>query len=237
MGFLGLFKTKCSLEQSGVLNGFNDRHSHILYGVDDGIKTFEESLSVLSYMESVGIKEVWCTPHIMEDVPNSTESLKNRFDELCGLYKGTIKLHLAAEYMIDTLFEERVRMRDLLTMEDDMLLVETSTITPPYNLKGSLNNAMSAGYRPIFAHPERCRFLDMKDCEELVRMGIRLQLNLASLLGFYGEGVRTKAVALLKKGLYFAAGSDCHRERVLREQYSKMELSDDIVKRIKAILQ
>ena len=128
-------------------------------------------------------------------------------------------------------------MRDLLTMEDDMLLVETSTITPPYNLKGSLNNAMSAGYRPIFAHPERCRFLDMKDCEELVRMGIRLQLNLASLLGFYGEGVRTKAVALLKKGLYFAAGSDCHRERVLREQYSKMELSDDIVKRIKAILQ
>lgn len=224
------------MEQSGVLNGFNDRHSHILYGVDDGIKTSDEALAVLSYMESMGIKEVWCTPHIMEDVPNTTEFLKNRFEELSLLYNGTIKLNLAAEYMIDTLFDERLKNRDLLTMEDDMLLMETSTVTPPYNLKESLKSAMSAGYRPVFAHPERCRFLDVKDCEDLVRMGVRLQLNMASLVGFYGGATKTKAEILLKKQLYFAAGSDCHREKALMYQYSRKELGSDVIQKLKAII-
>lgn len=236
MGLFGLFQTKRSLEKSGVLNGFNDRHSHILFGVDDGIKTSEDSLAVLSYMESLGVKEVWCTPHIMEDVPNETNVLKSRFEELCALYKGPVKLHLAAEYMIDTLFEERLKNRDLLTMENDMLLMETSTVTPPFNLKGSLSAAMSAGYRPIFAHPERCRFLTVKDCEELVKMGVRLQLNIASLIGFYGESTKIKAMELLKKNLYYAVGSDCHRLRVLQEQLSRGEVTNDVIQRVKGII-
>ena len=236
MGLFELFQTKYTLEQSGVLNGFNDRHSHILYGVDDGIKTSEDSLEVLSYMEKLGVKEVWLTPHIMEDVPNETEALKSRYKELQELYKGAIKLHLAAEYMIDILFEERLQKGDLLTMEDDMLLVETSTITPPFNLKGSLSAAMSAGYRPLFAHPERCRFLSVKECEELVHMGVRLQLNIASLVGFYGESTREKAVALLKKNLYYMVGSDCHRVRVIKEQFSRVKLNKDIIQGLKNII-
>lgn len=237
MGIFNLFKKRYSLEQSRVLNGFIDRHSHILFGVDDGIKSSEDSLSVLAYIESLGVKELWCTPHIMEDVPNTTQALKARFEELCTLYKGKIKLNLAAEYMIDTLFDERLQKRDLLTMEDDMLLMETSTITPPYDLKASLRAAMSAGYRPIFAHPERCRFLDVKDCEEIVSMGVRLQLNIASLTGFYGESTKVKAEAILRKGLYFVAGSDCHRERVLREQYSRPLIESEVINKLKSIAQ
>ena len=215
MGLFDLFSPKRSIADSGVLTSSTDRHSHILYGVDDGIKALEDSLAVLDFVESLGVKEVWCTPHIMEDVPNTTESLRNRFEELSSHYKGSIKLHLAAEYMIDTVFEERLKAGDLLTMEDNMLLMETSTIAPPYDLKGSLKGAMSAGYRPLFAHPERCRFLEVKDCEELVEMGVRLQLNIASLTGYYGQSTRAKAEILLKKGLYFAYGSDCHRVKTI----------------------
>ena len=88
MGLFGLFSSKRSLQESGILNGSTDRHSHILYGVDDGIKTPEDSLAALAFEESLGVREVWCTPHIMEDVPNTTEALKSRFEELCGIYNG-----------------------------------------------------------------------------------------------------------------------------------------------------
>ena len=232
MGLFGLFSSKRSLQESGILSGSTDRHSHILYGGDDGIKTPEDSLAALAFEESLGVREVWCTPHIMEDVPNTTEALKSRFEELCGIYNGPIKLHLAAEYMIDTLWEERLEAGDLLLMEDDMLLMETSTVTPPFDLKGSLSSAMSAGYRPLFAHPERCRFLEVKDCEELVKMGVRLQLNIASLTGYYGQTAKVKAEALLKKDMYFAYGSDCHRVRTINEQYSRPELSKEIIQKL-----
>ena len=233
MGLFDIFSPKRSIAESGILTGSTDRHSHILFGVDDGIKTPEDSLAVLYYQESLEVKEVWCTPHIMEDVPNTTESLKVRFEELCSHYRGPIKLHLAAEYMIDTVLEKRLESGDLLTMEDNMLLMETSTIAPPYDLKGSLKDAMSAGYRPLFAHPERCRFLEVKDCEELVEMGVRLQLNIASLTGYYGQSTRAKAETLLKKGLYFAYGSDCHRVKTIKEQYNRTELKKDIIKLLK----
>ena len=228
MRLFGLFNPKISLIESGVLKGSTDRHSHILYGVDDGISTPEDSLEVLKFLESQGVNEVWCTPHIMEDIPNTTEFLKARYEELMSIYTGSIKLHLAAEYMIDTVFEARLEAGDLLTMEDDTLLMETSTIAPPYDLKGSLRDAMSKGYRPLFAHPERCRFLDVKECEELVDMEVRLQLNIASLTGFYGQSCKAKAEILLKKGLYSAYGSDCHRVRTIKEQYSKCEIRKKI---------
>ena len=232
MGLFGLFNPKRSLIESGILKGSTDRHSHILYGVDDGIKTPEDSLEVLKFQESLGVKEVWCTPHIMEDVPNTTEALKARFEELKSIYQGPIRLHLAAEYMIDTVFEARLEAGDLLTMEDDTLLMETSTIAPPYELKGFLRDAMSKGYRPLFAHPERCRFLEVKDCEELVEMGVKLQLNIASLTGYYGQSCRAKAEILLKKGIYSAYGSDCHRVKDIKEQYSRKEISKEMMKHL-----
>ncbi len=235
MGFLGLFSSKHSLVESGILNGSIDRHSHILFGVDDGIMTPEDSLEALAYEESLGVKEVWCTPHIMEDVPNTTAFLKSRFEELQGMYQGRMKLYLAAEYMIDTLFEDRLRNADLLLMEDDMVLMETSTLTPPYDLKGSLAYAMSSGYRPLFAHPERCRYMQLEDYEELIKMGVRMQLNVASLTGYYGHTAKEKAEILLKKGMYYAYGSDCHRVKVLKQQYTRQEISRTIAQRLQDI--
>ena len=138
MGLLEFFAGRLSVRESKVLQGKVDRHSHILFGVDDGIQTLEESLSALAREEELGVEEVWCTPHVMEDVPNTTEALKARFAELQSAYKGNIKLHLAAEYMIDTVFEERLSNGDFLTMENNTVLVETSTWSPPFDLLNQL---------------------------------------------------------------------------------------------------
>lgn len=235
MAILGIFSSKKSLADSGVLLGTTDRHSHILFGTDDGIRTAEDALDAIAFEESLGVTDIWCTPHIMEDMPNTTEALKARFDELLAMYNGPVRLHLAAEYMIDPLFEHRLRNRDLLIMEDDTLLVETSTIAPPYDLEGSLKDIMSAGYRPMFAHPERCRFLDVKDIVSIHEMGVRLQLNIASLTGYYGSAAKEKAQQILKSGLYSAYGSDCHRVRTIQEQYSRKELTKETIHQLSLI--
>ena len=232
MGFFDFMKRKQSLLQSGVLQGATDRHSHILYGVDDGAKTLEDALAVLAYDEEIGISEVWCTPHIMEDVPNTTEALKQRFAELQASYTGPVKLHLAAEYMLDTLFEERFNAGDLLTMEDDTLLVETSTWNPPADMTGTLRKIQKAGYRPLLAHPERYRYLTDAGYERLHKMGIHFQLNLGSLVGYYGETAMRKAHELLEKGWYSEIGSDCHRLATIKEQYNREVLQKECIKHL-----
>ena len=234
MRFLDFLSPKQSIAESGILVGSIDRHSHIMYGVDDGIKIPEDSLAVLAYEESLGVKEVWCTPHIMEDVPNSTECLKARFEELCNLYKGPIKLHLAAEYMLDTVFEQRLKIRDLLTMEDDTLLVEVSVMAEPYDLVGMLKEIMCAGYHPLLAHPERYRYLTDKDYDRLHELGVKFQLNLASTIGYYGPVVQNKATYILDKGWYSVIGSDCHRLRSIQNQYIRKELKKKTIQKLQS---
>lgn len=208
----GLFSKKTTLLGSGIFQGMTDFHSHILPGVDDGIKTMEDALAVLKCYERLGVKEVWCTPHIMEDLPNTTERLRERFAELCAAYNGSIVLHLAAENMMDSLFMERLSDGDVLPLTEDEnhLLVETSYFSGPSNLKEILYAVMSAGYFPVLAHPERYLYMEMKDYENLHRMGVKFQLNVLSLCGVYGEPQRKKAEALYKKGMYSFIGTDIH---------------------------
>lgn len=225
-------KKKCLLETK-VFEGMTDSHSHILFGVDDGIRTLDGSLEALSYMESIGVTEIWCTPHIMEDVPNTTDRLKARFDELKAAYKGSVKLRLAAEYMLDNLYELRLSERDLLTMEEDSVLVETSTWTPPVNFYDVLQETLSAGYRPVLAHPERYRYLREDGYARLKNMGVRFQMNLPSLVSFYGETARGKAQWLLEKGYYDKLGSDCHRLYTTKEHFERKVLTSDVLKLLK----
>ena len=230
MGLFSIFrKQKDSIIESGVLKGICDCHTHLLPGVDDGVATLEQSLEVLAYMESQGVSEVWCTPHVMDDIPNPTELLLRKFEELKTAYKGNIKLNLAAEYMLDSEFEKRLAEGDLLKMWDDVVLVETSTNIPPYNLLNLLENIMSKGYRPMLAHPERYRYMDVADYRHLREIGVYYQLNLPSVVGYYGETAANKALRLLREGSYYAVGSDCHKYSSILSQFNRAVLPDEVV--------
>jgi len=198
-----------------LLIGFTDYHSHILPGVDDGVKKMERSLQILDRYGELGIVEVWCTPHIMEDIPNTTAGLQARFAELCEAYDGPIKLHLAAEYMMDALFEERLDQGDLLPLGPDgnQLLVETSYFTPPIEMDTLLRRIKQKGFYPVLAHPERYVYMDKTRYKALKQSDIRFQLNLSSLAGAYGPDAKSKARWLLKQGHYNLAGSDLHSMR------------------------
>ena len=205
-----LFKSEIAFARTGLLEGFREYHCHLLPGVDDGVKKMEDTLAILTQWESLGVQEVWFTPHVMEDIPNTPEDLQKRFGEVLEAYKGSIRLHLAAENMLDNLFPERLEKRELLPLLDNHLLVETSYFNPPLRMAETMEEIKKAGYRPVLAHPERYRYMDMADYRKWKARGVMFQLNFPSLVGAYGPEVQHKAQSLLKRGMYDLAGSDTH---------------------------
>jgi len=231
------FSSKKNLDESGLLRGFAECHCHLLPGVDDGVKTLDEALSILSVYEKAGITSVWLTPHIMEDMPNETASLRRIFDDLLAAYSGPVKLRLASENMLDNIFEERLAANDLLPIGErqDHLLVETSFFTPPADLDDKLRRVKEAGYFPLLAHPERYMYMEIEDIERLCDSGIRLQLNLYSLLCMYGPEAEHKAKKMLKKGMYSAVGSDTHSLRQLEYALAQKRLDKAEIEAVKKI--
>ena len=203
------FRKRIPLKDSGIFEGFTDWDSHILPGVDDGVRTVEEALEILRLYEELGIKSIWLTPHIMEDMPNTTTHLRERYAELQAAYSGRIKLHLASENMLDNLFEERLEKNDLLPLGEsgDHLLVETSYFSPPMGLNNILLRIKAKGYYPILAHPERYVYMGESETKK-------------------------KAEWLLKNDFYNLMGSDIHR-LALYEEMIRKKMQKNILERLK----
>ena len=204
------FNRDIKLVKTGLMEGFRECHCHLLPGVDDGVKKMDETLTILARWEELGVKDVWFTPHIMEDIPNTPEKLQARFAQVQEAYEGPIGLHLAAENMLDNLFTERLEKKELLTLWGNRLLVETSYFNPPYRMAETMEAIKQAGYKVVLAHPERYQYMDMADYKAWKAKGVEFQLNFPSLVGAYGPGVQHKAQTLLEKGMYNLAGSDTH---------------------------
>ena len=251
------FSKKTTIAASGILHGATDHHSHILPGMDDGVETIDEALRILATYETLGIKTLWLTPHIMEDCPNSTEKLRARFERLKAAYNGSVELRLAAEYMIDNHLrklldklhpaaEGRWHEQSEVTEGSNNLLpigttgkhilVETSYYNAPIKMRETLQQIKSLGYHPLLAHPERYMYLDNAEYTRLHSEGVRFQLNLASLAGGYGPVVKKKALWLLTNGLYTVAGTDLHSEDSI-DFITKCKLSEQDIEIVRLLLQ
>ena len=232
------FSSKYKLLQSGIFNGWADRHSHILPGVDDGIQSVKDSLAILTMYEQMGVKKVWLTPHIMEDCPNTPEKLKVRFEELESAYQGKIELSLSAENMMDGLFVKRLEQGILMPYGDNQneLLIETSYVQPPMGMEGILRDMRKAGYTPVLAHPERYLYMDAEKYENIKEMGVKFQLNVTSLIGAYGKQVKERAEYLLNEGYYNYSGSDAHSYHAIQRAFEHKSLKKDTISVIRTNL-
>ena len=207
-----LLSSKVSVFESRLLEGFRDCHCHLLPGVDDGVGKMSETMQILEEWEQAGVKEVWLTPHIMEDMPNEPAKLRQKFSSLQEQYDGSVKLHLAAEHMMDGLFRKRLEEGNVMPIGEQRtrLLVETSYYTPPMNMQEIFDSIKKKGYEPILAHPERYQYMETSDYKTWKKCGVLFQLNLPSLVMAYGPDVLRKAEWLLNENMYEYCGSDTH---------------------------
>ena len=202
--------------------GFVDIHSHLLPGIDDGAKDLETSIALIQKMSSYGIKNFITTPHILGDVyPNTPEIINSKLKEVTDELKRRslldISISAAAEYMMDEKFIELIEKEQLLTLKDNLVLVEMSYFSPPINLYEILFQLQLKGYKPILAHPERYNsyHTNIENYHKLKRAGCLFQLNLLSLTEYYGKHVQKITQKLLKENLYDFVGTDTHHENHL----------------------
>ncbi|WP_312716624.1 tyrosine-protein phosphatase [Sphingobacterium multivorum] len=198
-----------------------DMHSHILPGIDDGCKTMEESLDLLDQLAGLGLRRFHFTPHVFKEMyPNTPENIEQAYMQLKNKGLDEILGGYAAEYMLDSNFEKCLGKdeKDLLTLPDHHILIEMSYIQENNQIERLIFDLLIAGYNPILAHPERYTFYQ-KDIQKIKRLrdiGCLLQVNLLSLIGYYGSNERRVAKYLAEEGIIDLIGTDVHHERHVR---------------------
>lgn len=214
-----------------------DMHSHILPGIDDGAADTDISLGLINGMKQTGIKHFIGTPHIMSDVhKNDRQTITAAYGTLKEKFQALIPggtLSFAAEYMIDDGFINHLRSKDLLTIYDNKILIETPFYKEPIDIEEVLFEIETSGYNAILAHPERYHYVDekLKVFDKYLDRGMDLQLNILSLSGYYGSREKEVAEKILNAGLYRFSGTDLHHERHLK-RLETMILDKKVIKKI-----
>lgn len=194
-----------------------DMHNHILFGIDDGSKSIEQSLNMARHYIDLGYERIIATPHIMSDYyPNTRGIIWEKKTALeAALHDNHIKLGIdfAAEYYMDEVFFELIKSKgDVLTFHGNHVLVETSFMNKPVFFRQLLFDIKTAGYMPVLAHPERYIYFhdNYADAESVLESGVKFQINLLSLVNYYSPLAKKFAQWLIKNGHYHFLGTDAH---------------------------
>ncbi|RYJ40647.1 Phosphotransferase domain-containing protein [Flavobacterium anhuiense] len=228
---LSFLKSKPALKE--LLDGtFVDIHSHILPGIDDGAKNITKSIELVSALQKLGVSQMVTTPHINHYVwDNSPEIIQSKLKETQKtLEENKIKMPVqaAAEYFIDSWFENHFKEEKLLALKDNYVLVEMSYLNAPLNIYKTIFEIQVAGYIPVLAHPERYVFYHNKfsEYEKLKNAGCLFQLNLLSTVEYYGSQIAKTADDLLAKGMYNFCGTDVHHKKHIAAFEDKIKIKN-----------
>lgn len=195
-----------------------DIHSHLIPGIDDGSKSLDDSIAMLTKMYHLGFKKVITTPHIMSDYYRNTPEiiLSGLNDVRAELQRLNIDIEIeaAAEYYYDETLLEKLRSEEgVMTFGDNYLLFEFAFHDAPPQVETLFFEMLSKGYKPVLAHLERYAhmFNKLDTIKVWKEKGINIQLNLNSLSGHYGPEVKAQAELLIDEKCVDFVGTDCHR--------------------------
>lgn len=207
-----VFKSRPKLKEL-IPKGFIDIHSHILPGIDDGAKNVKESIELISQMEKIGFSKIIGTPHTYPGLyENTRETIKKSYNSVISNLKNDTEIEYASEYMLNYSLIKKAEKKDLLTLKDNYVLIEMSLMFMDLSIYEIIFELQSHGYKIILAHPERYGFLieNFKEYYKLKKHGCYFQLNILSLVNYYGKKITNISNRLLKEGLIDFLGSDIH---------------------------
>lgn len=188
-----------------------DVHCHMLFGVDDGSASLDESLLMLRSARQAGITQVVCTPHC-RGRHFDADLVHRHFEELRG-YAHPIEISLGYEVYVNKLLDIGLEhARDYRFGDSDDFLLELPVDLAPANLETVVYRLQGQGLRVIIAHPERYTYVqhDIEYAYGLINMGCRLQTSADFVRGGLFSAHAKCAKALLKNGLISFIASDAH---------------------------
>lgn len=198
-----------------------DLHTHILPGVDDGVRTEDDAVAFARVAVADGIRTMVATPHCKEGffyierdaVLAATDRLRDR------LRRERVDLELlpGAEVHLTHDLPARVADGRAPTLGDNgkTLLLELSTSQYPVDLENLVFQLKLAGIVTLLAHPERIRFFqdDVRRYASVIRVGAYGQVTTGSVLGQFGEETEEFSEEIVRKGLVHVLASDSHNLR------------------------
>ncbi len=190
-----------------------DFHSHILYGLDDGIQAFEDSILVLKEAKQAGFNKIICTTHYSNYFKANEERRKERIEELKKQELG-VELILGNEIYATSNIDELINAKEASTINNsDYILFEIPLHDNYPQLRNLIINLISKGYKLVLAHPERYVTFQQnpKLIEEVLDLGIYLQANYMSIDGLYGKEAKRLVELLYKHNMISFLGTDIHR--------------------------
>jgi protein-tyrosine phosphatase len=197
--------------------GFIDLHCHLLWDVDDGCRSPQETLLAARALAQAGYTGAAPSPHVQLRYAGGDAGLcRARLEEardLLARERVDLALHAGGENMLDDDYLVRVDAGEPrgLGASQRYALVELPFVAAVPALPEQVARLRAANVTPILAHPERClEFERPGRAAEAVRHGAALQLNLGALTGRHGRPARKLAEQFLEEGLYAVAATDLH---------------------------
>ena len=198
-----------------------DLHNHLLYGVDDGSKSLNESIDVLRDMFNNGYTDVILTPHYIKDsIFNSNR--KNNLSKMKIIKKELdknkigIKLYLGNEIYINDDILELLDSKEISSLNNSKYLLIELPMTGEYAEYDELfMDLIENGYSVVLAHPERYYTFqkDFNLIRELNDLGVYFQCNIDSILGKYGTHAEAVIKKMLKEKLVTFLATDIHYKK------------------------
>ena len=212
-----------------------DLHTHVLFHIDDGPKTLDDSLEILKKQASDGVSDVVATSHFHPDHMPLEKFTDCRDKRLCSLRQAAseqnipLRLHHGAEVRLGKLLFNLKSLSPLCFEGTSNLLCEISHTADDMNEVLQLIDRTMSSYniQPVIAHVERYGFFckKMQNLRYLHEMGCIIQVDTACFLG--GLRDRMFAFKALKEGYIDIIASDCHnmtdRAPNLAEAYALIE--------------
>lgn len=196
---------------------FIDLHSHIAWGIDDGMPSIEDAQSSLELALSDGFVGVCSTPHFIPgqldvSVYNEIVSRQMELKEM-----SSIPIYFGGEVMMNNEFIDGMDLDLYPTLNGSRyMLVEYNVLRDIHSIEyrdDCLYELKVRGFIPVIAHIERYFHseLDYSIIENWIDMGCVLQINRTSILGMHGKQIQKNALALLDGGYCDVIATDTHR--------------------------
>ena len=231
-----------------------DIHSHILYGVDDGAKTIDESVDIIRNLYKNGITDIILTPHYIE-YSSYNRNKKSNLEKLDSLKKKlkeegiNVNLYLGNEIYINNNILSLLKNGEISSLNDSKYLLIELPMSGKYdNYVEIFKELIENGYKVILAHPERYNTFkkDINLIYELKNIGVLMQCNIESILKTYGKDSYKTIKKLAKNKLINFIASDIHHKKdyeyinkarnKFKKYYSDSEIDDLLSNNQKDIL-
>jgi protein-tyrosine phosphatase len=191
-----------------------DIHSHVLYGLDDGARTFEDSLAMIRMAAAHGTTALVATPHASPEYRFDPEAIAERLAKLVEASGSALELYSGCDFHLsyDNIQDAILNPNKYTINQKNYLLVEFSDLLIFKNTPEIFERLAGAGMIAVVTHPERNSLLRqrLEQIAAWVESGACVQVTAQSLTGGFGRRAQEFCRILLDRGLVHFIASDGH---------------------------